>query len=497
MNAYESLEVHFKKIADLEHIAAMMNWDESAMMPSGGGHARSRAMGTLSVLLHDLSVEPDVQSWIAACEPLELTSWQRANVRLIERGTRRALCLSSDFVREQTEAVMASEQQWRVSRAKNDWQAMLPALKKVVDLTRRESLLRAENTGLSPYDAMLDLYEPGVRSARIDALFAPLKAELPGLVTAIIERQSEAPPLLPLGQDFDVDAQRNLGLKVMGHMGFDFDHGRLDTSHHPFCGGVPEDVRLTTRYDPKDFLTSLFAVIHETGHAMYEQGRPSAWLSQPVSAALSMGTHESQSLLMEMQACRSREFVTFVAPLMRAAFGAADGDPAWSDENVYRHITSVQRGFIRVDADEATYPLHVILRYELERALLEGLLEVEDLPAAWNKKMTDYLGLSTEGNYENGVMQDVHWPAGLIGYFPTYTLGAMMAAQLFAAAKSSIQGLSEQLQGGDFSSLLGWLRTHVHGLGSSVSVDQLLEAATGEVLTPQAFLTHLRTRYLG
>ena len=496
MNAYESLEAHFEKIADLKHIAAIMNWDESAMMPTGGGRSRGRAMGTLSVLLHDLTVAPAVGSWISACETLELTTWQRANVRVIKRGFHRARCLSSDFVREQTEAVMASEQQWRVSRSKNDWQGMLPALKKVVSLTRQESVRRAENTGLSTYDAMLDLYEPGVRSARIDTLFAPLKAELPGLVAAIIERQSAAAPILPLGHNFDVDAQRSLGLKVMEHVGFDFDHGRLDTSHHPFCGGVPEDVRLTTRYDPNDFLTSLFAVIHETGHAMYEQGRPSAWLSQPVSEALSMGTHESQSLLMEMQACRSREFIAFVAPLMRDAFRASAEDAAWSDDNLYGHVTAVKRGLIRVDADEATYPLHVILRYELERALLEGDLEVEDLPAAWNEKMTDYLGLSTEGDFANGVMQDVHWPAGLIGYFPTYTLGAMMAAQLFAAARLGVEELPQQLQGGDVGGLLKWLRTNVHELGSSVSVDQLLESATGEVLTPGAFLDHLRTRYL-
>ena len=227
MNAYESLEAHFEKIADLKHIAAIMNWDESAMMPTGGGRSRGRAMGTLSVLLHDLTVAPAVGSWISACETLELTTWQRANVRVIKRGFHRARCLSSDFVREQTEAVMASEQQWRVSRSKNDWQGMLPALKKVVSLTRQESVRRAENTGLSTYDAMLDLYEPGVRSARIDTLFAPLKAELPGMVAAIIERQSAATPILPLGHNFDVDAQRSLGLKVMEHVGFDFDHGRL------------------------------------------------------------------------------------------------------------------------------------------------------------------------------------------------------------------------------------------------------------------------------
>ena len=247
---------------------------------------------------------------LAECAELELSAWQQANVRIIQRNFDRGNCLSSEFVREQTEAVMASEQAWRVSRAKNDWQTMMPHLKRVVSLTRKEAALRASKTGLGLYDAMLDLYEPGMRAERLDELFAPLKLELPGLVTAIIERQSKT-PLLPLGNQFETTAQRKLGLTIMKAMGFDFEHGRLDTSHHPFCGGVPEDVRLTTRYNSNDFLQSLFAVIHETGHAMYEQGRPIAWRSQPVSEALSMGTHESQSLLMEMQACRSLNFVEF------------------------------------------------------------------------------------------------------------------------------------------------------------------------------------------
>ena len=495
MTPYEALESHFKKIADLKHISSIMSWDESAMMPSGGGPARQRAMGTLSAQIHDLATTGDIAMWLEGCAGLNLTPWQQANVGAIQRDYNRAQCLSSAFVREQTEAVMASEQQWRICRAKNDWPSMLPALKKVVELTRTESKLRADNTGLSPYDAMLDLYEPGMRSARLDKLFAPIKARLPSLIDQIIKHQ-ETRPLLPLGDDFEIDAQRSLGLNVMRVMGFDFDHGRLDTSHHPFCGGVPEDVRLTTRYDRKDFLTSLFAVIHETGHAMYEQGRPKQWLSQPVSEALSMGTHESQSLLMEMQACRSRDFINFSAPMMAKAFGRPTHDPAWSAENLHHHVTQVKRGLIRVDADEATYPLHVILRYELEKGLLENEFEVEDLPTAWNEKMNQYLGLSTTGDYNNGVLQDVHWPAGLIGYFPTYTLGAMMAAQLFSSAKKTIPELSAQLQCGDFSALVSWLRKHVHRLGRSVGADELLKQATGEVLTPDAFLAHLQQRYL-
>jgi carboxypeptidase Taq len=230
---------------------------------------------------------------------------------------------------------------------------------------------------------------------------------------------------------------------------------------------------------------------------MYEQGRPKDWLTQPVSQALSMGTHESQSLLMEMQAGRSPAFMTFIAPKMRAAFGRAESDPAWSVDNLYRQVTTVRRDFIRVDADEVTYPLHVILRYELEKALIDGSLTVADLPEAWHQKMTDYFGLSTAGNYKNGVMQDVHWPAGLIGYFPTYTLGALMAAQLFEAAKTSQPETLQQIETGDFSGLLSWLREHVHNRGSAVSVDQLMTDATGSPLTTDAFLTHLHRRYLG
>jgi carboxypeptidase Taq len=454
MNAYEQLEAHYQKINDLRHIAAITGWDESAMMPAGGGAARSRAMATLNVLVHDLTLAPQISDWLLACENLALSPMQTANVTAIQREHRQAACLTSDFVRAQTEAVMAAEQQWRISRAENDWATLKPHLERVVGLTREEAAMRADAGGLGLYDAMLELYEPGVTSSQLDTLFEPLKSNLPGLPDEIIAHQSKT-PCTPLGDHFEISAQRELGLSVMKTLGFDFNHGRLDTSHHPFCGGVPEDVRLTTRYNETDFLQSLFGVIHETGHAMYEQGRPKDWLTQPVSQALSMGTHESQSLLMEMQAGRSTDFLTFIAPQMRAAFGRAESDQAWSVDNLYRHVTTVRRDFIRVDADEVTSPVQVILRYELEKSLIDGSLTVADLPEAWHQKMQDYFGLSTAGNYKNGVMQDVHWPAGLIGYFPTYTLGALMAAQLFAAAKASQPDLMKQLANGDFYGAFG------------------------------------------
>jgi carboxypeptidase Taq len=311
----------------------------------------------------------------------------------------------------------------------------------------------------------------------------------------VIARQA-AEPVLPLTGDFSVEKQRALGVEVMTAMGFDFAHGRLDISHHPFCGGVPEDVRITTRYNTDNFVQSLMGVIHETGHAMYEQGLPAGWRNQPVGTALSSGTHESQSLLMEMQACRTREFLQFLAPRAQRIFlGNESNDPAWGVDNLHRLYTRVERSYIRVDADEVTYPLHVILRYELEKQLIDGSLKVRDLPAAWDAKMREYLDVSTAGNFTDGCLQDVHWPAGLFGYFPTYTLGAMTAAQLFFAANAEIEGVPQAISQGQFASLLGWLREHVHGKGSFLAYDDLMREATGSTLNASYFKNHLLQRY--
>jgi carboxypeptidase Taq len=283
----------------------------------------------------------------------------------------------------------------------------------------------------------------------------------------------------------------------MTALGFDFAHGRLDVSDHPFCGGVPEDTRITTRYSEDDFLESLMAVLHETGHALYQQGLPAAWRSQPVGGSLGAAMHESQSLFVEMQVARSPALIAFAAPHIRDHLAAHPDDRAWTVDNLYAHVTRVCPSYIRVDADEVTYPLHVILRFELEQALIAGDLEVADLPDAWNARMVRYLGLSTEGDFKNGCMQDVHWFAGLYGYFPTYTLGALMAAQFYAAASSAIPNLEEKVAEGDLAPLLGWLRRKVHAQGQSRSANELLKQVTGEPLVLHHFKEHLERRYLG
>jgi carboxypeptidase Taq len=276
-------------------------------------------------------------------------------------------------------------------------------------------------------------------------------------------------------------------------VGLNFESVRLDESLHPFSGGVPEDSRITTRYDVEDFTQALMGVLHETGHAMYERGLPEAWRLQPVGEARGMIVHESQSLLIEMQICRSREFMAWAAPIMAQAFGGTGR--AWEADNLFCLTTRVARGLIRVDADEVTYPAHVILRYRLERAMLAGDLALADLPGAWNDGMQSLLGV-TPPNDRLGCLQDIHWYDGAWGYFPTYTLGAMAAAQLFAAATRGRPEIAPALAEGNFGPLMAWLREHVHGKGSLLSTDALIENATGRPFDDTAFKAHLRARYL-
>jgi carboxypeptidase Taq len=497
MTPYEKLHQHFARLNDLYHVGAVAQWDEAAMMPAGGGDARGQALATLDGVTHQMLTDPRIGEWLAAADSATLEPWQAANLREMQRNYRDATCLPESLVERRTLANSRCEQAWRVHRAENNWQAMAPLLEDVVALAREEAAARAAVNGMSLYDSLLDSYEPGMTCAQLDPLFAELKAFLPGLLDATIERQQQQPAQLPEGP-FTIEEQRALGLAMMRTLGFDFEHGRLDVSHHPFCGGVPSDVRITTRYNTEGFTQALMGVIHETGHALYEQGLPAEWQSQPVGQALSTAGHESQSLLMEMQACRSQEFLHYLTPHLQGSFAAAQPRAAaWQEDNLYRLFTHVKRGYIRVDADEVSYPLHVILRYEIERQLIEGELEVAGIPEAWDARMQSYLGLSTAGNYRDGCLQDVHWPAGLFGYFPTYTLGAMSAAQLFAAARQALPDMLAQLAEGNFCALLGWLREHVHSQGKFLDYNALMQRATGETLQSSYFRAHLEARYLG
>jgi carboxypeptidase Taq len=492
--SYSQLQQHFLKISHFNHLDAICSWDQAAMMPDGGNDARGAAMAELSVLIHQLTTAPQLGDWIAAAEAEDLYPQQQVSLAAIKRRWQQANQLPEALVMAQSLANSTCEHAWREQRKNNDWRGFKTNLAQVVALAREEAAIRAAGTSLSRYDAMLDIYEPGMNCAKLDVLFGDVKTWLPDFILRADDIQSRKNLLVPQGP-FSVAQQKELGLAAMQLLGFDFDRGRLDVSAHPFCGGVPSDVRITTRYDESDFMKALFGVIHETGHARYEQNLPAQWAGLPVGEARSMGVHESQSLFFEMQLARSAEFTKLLAP-MAAKVLQRESDAAFSESNIYAVNTRMKRDFIRVDADELTYPAHVILRYEIERALIDGSIEVDDIPELWNEKMQAYLGLSTEGNYRNGCMQDIHWAGGSFGYFPSYTLGAMYAAQEFAAADRAIPQLREKIAAGNLSELFQWLKDNIWSKGSLLSTDDLMIAATGEPLNARYFKAHLERRYL-
>jgi len=496
MIAYLQLEDRFRRVALLGDAEGILHWDMSTMMPDGSANGRGEQLAVLKRAGHEILTAPETESLLeeAAEAKADLDEWQQANLREMGRNWIHANAVPGDLVEALSKAVSTCEMEWRRARAENDFPGILPSLNIVLSLVREVAAAKAEALDCSPYDALLDEYEAGGRCADIDVLFADLSAFLPGFLERVRERQASEPEVLMPEGPFPVAAQRDLGLKLMAGAGFDFNRGRLDTSLHPFCGGSTEDVRITSRYGEDDFTQGLMGVMHETGHALYEFGLPADQRYQPVGRARSMSLHESQSLLVEMQVCRSRAFLVSAAPLMAAAFTASG--PAWDVDNLSRLYTRVRPGFIRVDADEVTYPAHVILRYDLERAMIGGDLALADLPGAWAEGMQRLLGIVPKTDRE-GCLQDIHWFDGAWGYFPTYTLGAMSAAQIFASAKASDAGIVPAIEKGDFTPLMAWLRANIHGKGSLLSVPDLMQSATGAPLSTAAFKRHLEERYLG
>lgn len=493
MTPYQQLESAFRKAALIDEASSFLSWDASVNMPDQSAESRAEQLATLHVLSHATVTAPEIADWLAAAEGSNATLdlWQRANLREMRRVWVHKAAVPADLVAALTRACSASEMVWREAKPKGDYKAVIPKMKEVLRLTVEMGQAKAAKLGTSLYDALLDQYEPAGRAAEIDPIFADLAAYLPGAMARAIEAQAKHPPVQPKGP-FPIEQQRALSLELMRRIGFPFEQGRLDVSRHPFSGGTPDDLRITTRYDEADFAKALMATLHETGHALYEAGLPKAWRRQPVGEARGMAMHESQSLLLEMQACRSRDFLAFAAPIVKSKL-AGEG-PAWSADNLYRLGIRVTRGFIRVDADEITYPCHVILRYRLERAMIGGDLALEDLPGAWNDGMTSLLGV-VPPNHTLGCLQDIHWYDGAWGYFPTYTLGALAAAQLFRAVETAIPEIRALIGRGEFQPLFAWLRANVHGRASLLSTQELLVEATGQKLGTASFKAHLARRY--
>ncbi|GGC32441.1 carboxypeptidase M32 [Siccirubricoccus deserti] len=490
--ACQRLTARFARIATLGEASAMLHWDASAMMPPGGGPARGEQLATLAGLQHELLTAPEVAEDLAAATAEG--EWGVANLTLMRRAHARATTLPTALVEATERANAACEKVWREAKARADFALVRPYLAEVVTLQWETAQALSAALGLSPYDALMDGYQPGIAAADVEPIFAAYEAFLATALPEAEAREARLPPPLPLEGPFPAAVQRALCRSLSERIGLDYTHARLDESLHPFCGGTSADVRITTFYSEAEVGKALLGVLHETGHALYERGLPAEWARQPVGQAAGMAAHESQSLIIEMQACRSDAFLGFLGGELHAAFGGAAAP--YARENLVRHWRRVSRSFIRVDADELTYPAHVILRFRLERALIAGELEVADLPGAWAEGFRRLLGITPPDDAQ-GCLQDIHWHDGAFGYFPSYTLGAMAAAQLMKAARLALPGLDSAMARGDLLPLLGWLREKVHAQGSRLGFQELLRFATGKPLDPQDFLDHLRGRYLG
>ncbi len=492
--AYSELLRRVRESALLESCAGLLGWDERTYMPQRGSAHRAEQMALLARLGHEMLTAPVLGELLATVEasPLgkDAESDTAANVREIRRQYDRAVKLSNELVEELARVTTRAQQAWQEARQADDFAAFQPWLEKVVALLRQ----KAQAIGYTsvPYDALLDEYEPGATTAEITQVFAALRADLVPLVSAIAASKMR-PRRELLERDYPLEQQERFGREAATAIGFDFEAGRLDVTTHPFCSGLgPGDCRITTRYNVHHFNEAFFGILHEAGHGIYEQGLPAEHFGAPLGTAASLGIHESQSRLWENQVGRSRPFWEHFFPRAQRAFPSALGDVALDD--FLFAINDVRPSFIRVEADEATYNMHIILRFELEQALVSGDLQPADVPGAWNEKFKQFFGL-TPPSAAKGCLQDIHWSMGGIGYFPTYTLGNLYAAQFMERARQDLGNLDGEFRAGRFGGLKGWLNAKIHRSGQRHRAGALCRRVTDRPLSHRPFMTYLREKF--
>jgi carboxypeptidase Taq len=491
--AYEDLVGRFRRIYRLEHFQSLATWDRMTMMPAGSAQARAEAQGELAVVLAGIQTSPEIAALLNRAEQEPLAPDQRANLLAMQRQRIFAAAIPDALLQEREQATSFATQVWVEARKANDWPTFAAAMEPVVQVARRCAMLYGEALALPPYEALLERYQPGLRIARMEQLFGDVSEWLPGLIKAAQDRQSKD-EIIALKGPFAVDSQKELMRNALELLGFSFGAGRLDVSAHPFCGGVPEDVRITTRYNEADFFPALLGVVHETGHARYQQNLPREWAGQPLGEARCMALHESQSLSFERELAPQPGFAALLCDLIRAVF---NDQPAFTAQNIARLMNRVQPGKIRVEADPLTYPAHILLRVEIERGLIDGSLAFADLPALWDERMRTLLGVDTVGDFANGAMQDIHWPQGMFGYFPSYLLGAMIAAQLAEHYVEQDRGFPNSMSPDDVRAFGEWLKANVWAFGAQRTFEETVAAVTGAPLSADALRHRLTKRYLG
>jgi carboxypeptidase Taq len=491
---YEQLEQEFRRLHAFRGALSLLRWDAAVMMPRGSADVRGEQLAALETEHHALLTTPKVARLLERAEAgaSQLEDWPLANLHEMRRQRDHAIATPPSLIARLAKATSRAEVFWVEAKKANDFKLFAPHLEEVVHLVRDKAALLGQARGLAPYDALVDGFTPGISTADIDTIFKALSRKLPSLINQAIEVQAANPPI-PLSGKFSVSRQRSLSTEVLKALGFPFDRGRLDESEHPFTEGVPGDIRVTTRFDLSDPFSGLLGAVHETGHAMYDLGLPMKWRDQPVGRDRGLALEESQSLLFEMNLCRSRSFVKYLRPLLEKYLQVSG--PEWDEPNLFRHLIRVRRSLIRMDADELTYPVHIMLRYELEKKILEGSLPVADLPEAWNANLEQRLNIRPTNDVE-GCLQDIHWAVGHFGYFPSYALGAVIAGQLNEAMRAARPALDEEIAAGEFGGVMDWLRDNVHGVGARLPVQELIKQATGKPLTAAAYLRYLESKYL-
>ena len=491
MDAYEELLERLKDIDLVNQIGGLLGWDQEVLMPPKAAKLRAEQLSWVSKTGHEKLTHPRIGELLNILEREEnLNEIQKGNVRLTRDSYNKATKLPTEFVAEMAKHKSKSQISWTEARAKNDFSLFRDDLVKMVEMSRK----KADYLGFQEvrYDALLDLYESGLTVSKVDPLFAELRNNVAPLVKKVIENGKMPEMSWVHGNNWDQEGQEKLSQSISESIGFDFSAGRRDASTHPFCGGPnPDDVRWTTRYDESDPFGSLYGSMHETGHGLYEQGRPRDLDFQPAGSANGLGIHESQSRLWENQVGRSKEFCEWALPLWKKYFPKQMENV--SAEDLWRSVNFVEPSLIRVEADEATYNLHIMIRYEIEKKLIAGEIEVDDLPDIWDDMYEEYLGIRAP-NRTLGVLQDIHWSFGAFGYFPTYTLGNLYSAQLLTAARKNLPNHDEDMRAGNFTPLLQWMRENVHVRGSIVTPAELIEEATGHPPSPDDFVEYLREK---
>lgn len=490
---YQHLVNKLEEITHLNGVMSTIGWDQEVMLPAGASEARAMQISALAGVIYERMTDPQLGDCLA-----ELTNsgmdafneFERCNIREALRSYELETKVPKRLVQELAELGSRGHGVWVAARQNNKFSDFAPVIKRFLDL--KQEWAQCVSSELSAYDANIDLFERGTTMATITPIFERLKEELIPLIHAIQAHAVQSDTSFLQGH-FPRDKQEALARQISRDIGFDFDQGRMDVSVHPFCGGShPTDVRITTRYKDSNFVESLYAVIHETGHALYEQGRPHALGDLPVSESLTMGIHESQSLFWERMIAQSKPFCQHYFETIRAAF--PDNLQHATVDLFYRAINTCKPDFIRVEADEVTYPLHIILRYEIEKGLFDGSMRVDDLPEIWNELMMKYLGIQPP-NDALGVLQDSHWSGGAFGYFPSYTLGAMYACQFYNTLLREQPDTEKHISNGHFAPIKQWLNEKIHRQGRLYTPQELVQLVTGEALNPDHFIDHLKHKY--